>query len=183
MRETGTRRRRQRRRRRDGGEQQHNGQMNGDEPQELEEEKETEEKEEEDHQSTLGRRSTRHSTTSVTPAVKAAAATPRGASTQERELLALVDAISMWKGSSSESKDAMGKTLKQAAALLADYRSTERSATPSSADIPVADRPLLKTIAKGLVQRSVLQNKAEEVPTNSHSPHPRRASIASYTRS
>ena len=134
------------------------GQMNGD--------KATDEAEDAEKESSPARRSARHSTSSDAPKGKAAAANQRGASAQEHELLALVDAISTWKGSSSVTKEAMGKTLKQASALLADYRSTERSATPSSADIPAADRPLLKTIAKAMVQRSVLQNKAEEVRIN-----------------
>ena len=142
-------------------EEQQNGAMDGDE---LQEDNEAEEyKEADGEQSAPGRRSSRHSASAVPSKVKAATGAQRGASAQERELLALVDAIGAWKGSSSVAKEAMSKTLKQAATLLAEYRSTERSVTPSTADIPAADRPLLKTIAKAMVQRSVLQNKADEV--------------------
>ena len=154
------------------GTEQQNGQMDEDEQQEDEADENKEADEEEDQQPTSSRRSSRHSTSAAAPNAKSAA-TQRGASAQERELLALVDAVGTWKGGSSSStkEAAMGKTLKQAAALLADYRSTEKSVTPSTVDIPAADRPLLKTIAKAMVQRSVLQNNQDEVKRQPHPPH------------
>jgi hypothetical protein len=85
----------------------------------------------------------------------------KGWSVQEPQLVALVDAMQSWK--SSTAKDSILKTLRQAAALLSDYRSSQTSATPIDIEIPAADKPLLKIIAKALVQKSILHSKADEV--------------------
>ena len=121
-------------------------------------------------------RSTRASASSTT----AASPSPRkggkkggkGGSAEEtgdlERLLELVDSIQQWKANST--KETLLKTLTKAARVLVDYRALATSPTPSTADIPNDHRPLLKTVAKALVQKSILHNKADEVHPPSHTP-------------
>ena len=84
-------------------------------------------------------------------------------------LLQLVDAVQQWKSSST--KEALLKTVSKAAEVLVDYRALASSPTPSTAGIPSDHRPLLRTIAKALVQKSVLHHKADDVHNHAHLTH------------